>query len=63
MGEEWMTLQSFDHRDHTVMATDPQVISLGNIVGKDNPGGGADSGKDGQQDSPFQRLGLIDDHK
>jgi hypothetical protein len=33
VGEEWMALQSFDHRDYTVMATDPQVVSLGNIVG------------------------------
>jgi hypothetical protein len=33
MGKERMTLQSFDHRDYTVMATDPQVVSLGNIVG------------------------------
>jgi hypothetical protein len=63
MGKEWMALQSFDHRDNSVMATDPQVVSLGNIVGQNDPRGGSDSGKDGQQDSPLQRLGLIDDHK
>jgi hypothetical protein len=33
VGKEWMALQSFDHRDNSVMATDPQVVSLGNIVG------------------------------
>jgi hypothetical protein len=33
MGEEWMALQSFDYRDNSVMATDPKVVSLGDIVG------------------------------
>jgi hypothetical protein len=58
-----MALQSFDHRDYAVMATYPQVVSLGNIVGEDNPRCGSDSGKHRQQDSPFQGLGFIDDHK
>jgi hypothetical protein len=58
-----MALQSFDYRDNSVMATDPKVVSLGNIVGQNDSGGGSDSGKDGQQDSPFQRLGFIDNHK
>ena len=48
-----MALQSFDHRDHTVMATHPKVVSLGNIVGQNDAGGGSDSRQDGQQDSPF----------
>jgi hypothetical protein len=33
MGKERMALQSFNHRDNSVMATDPKVVSLGNIVG------------------------------
>ena len=36
VGEEWMALQSFNDSDYTIMATDPQVISLGNIVGHDD---------------------------
>jgi hypothetical protein len=63
MGEEWMALQGFNDRDNSVMATDPQVVALGNIVGQDDSGGGSDSGKDGQKNSPFQGLGLIDDDK
>jgi hypothetical protein len=63
MGKERMALQSFHDRDNSVMATDPQVVALGNIVGQDDSGGGSDSGKDGQQDSPFQGLGFVHDHK
>jgi hypothetical protein len=33
MGKERMALQSFNNRDNSVMATDPQVVALGNIVG------------------------------
>jgi hypothetical protein len=36
MGEEWMTLQGFNHSDHTIMATDPQIISLGDVMGQDD---------------------------
>jgi hypothetical protein len=63
MSEEWMALQSFNNGDDSVMSTNPQVVSLGNIVGQDDPRGGSDSGKDGQQDSPLQGLGFINDHK
>jgi hypothetical protein len=47
MGEEWMSLQSFDHGDDSVMAADPEVVSLGDVMGQDYPGGGSDSGQDG----------------
>jgi hypothetical protein len=33
VGKEWMALQSFDHGHYPVMAADPQIVSLGNIVG------------------------------
>jgi hypothetical protein len=43
-----MPLQSFNHRDHTIVATNPKVVSLGNIVGQDDPGCLADSRQDRQ---------------
>ena len=53
MGEEWMALQSFDHGDHTIVATDPKVVSLSDVMGQYDPGGGANSGKDCQQNPSF----------
>jgi hypothetical protein len=45
MGKEGMALQSFNHGDHSIMAADPKVVSLGNIVGQDDSGGGSNSGE------------------
>ncbi len=53
MGEERVALQSFDHGDNSIMATDPEVVSLGNIVGQDNSRGGSNSGEHRQQDATF----------
>jgi hypothetical protein len=53
VGKELMTLQGFNDGDHSIMATDPKVVSLGNIVGQDDSGRLADSRKDGQQNAPF----------
>jgi hypothetical protein len=51
MGKERMALKRFDHGDNAIMATNSQVISLGNIVGKDNPGTLSDSGEHGQKNA------------
>jgi hypothetical protein len=32
MGEEWMALKGFHHSNNAIMATNPQVISLGHIM-------------------------------
>ena len=53
VSEERMAFQRFDHCNNSVMAADPQVIALGNIVGQDNSGILADAGENGEQDSPF----------
>jgi hypothetical protein len=37
MGEERVALERFDHRYHAIVAPNPQVIALGNVVGQDNP--------------------------
>jgi hypothetical protein len=38
MGEEWVAFQSFDHGNDAIVATNSQVIALGNIVGQDYSG-------------------------
>jgi hypothetical protein len=53
MGKEGMALQSFNHGDHSIMAADPKVVSLGDVMGQDDAGCGSDSRKHGQQDSTF----------
>ena len=53
MGKERMTLQGFDHGDNSIMAADPEVVSLGNIMGQNDPRGGSNSGEHGQQDTTF----------
>jgi hypothetical protein len=40
-----MALQSFNHRDDSVMAADPKVVSLSDVMGQDDPGCGSNSGK------------------
>jgi hypothetical protein len=36
MGEERMSLQSFDYRHNSIMTTDPKVVSLGDVMGQDD---------------------------
>jgi hypothetical protein len=33
MSEERMPLETFDHRNHTVVSTDAKVVTLSNVVG------------------------------
>jgi hypothetical protein len=63
MSEEWMALQGFDDGHNSVMATDSQVVALGDVVGKDDSGALADSGENGQENSALEGLGFVDDHK
>jgi hypothetical protein len=53
MGKELMPLQGFNDCDHTIMAANPKVVSLGNIVGQDDPGCLSNSGQHRQQDASF----------
>jgi hypothetical protein len=36
MGKERVTLQGFNNGDHAIVATDSQVIALGDVVGQDH---------------------------
>jgi hypothetical protein len=46
-----MAFEGFYDCDHTIMATDPQVIALGHIVSQDHSRALADSGEDGEQNA------------
>jgi hypothetical protein len=34
VGKERVALERFHHRDHTIVATDAQVIALGHVMGE-----------------------------
>jgi hypothetical protein len=36
MGKERMTLQGFNNSHNSIMATDPEVVSLGDVMGQDD---------------------------
>jgi hypothetical protein len=55
-----VTFEFFNDGDNPIMAAHPQIIALGNIVGQDDPRTLADSREDGEQDSAFKGLRLID---
>ena len=63
MGKEWVALEGFDNSDHAIVATDSQVIALGNVMSEDNSRALADSGENGQENSALKGLGFIDDDK
>jgi hypothetical protein len=53
VSKEWMALERFDHGDDAIVATDPKVVSLGDIVGKDDSRALADARQDGEENSAF----------
>ena len=63
VGEQRMPLEGLDHGRDAVMAPDPQVVALGNVVGQHHPGVRAQPGQHGQQHVALQRLRLVDDHE
>jgi hypothetical protein len=63
MCEERVTFEGLYDRYDPIVAADSQVIALGDIVSQDDSRGLADSREDCQQDSPFEGLSFIDDHK
>jgi hypothetical protein len=48
MGKERVAFEGFDNGNDSIMATDPQVISLGDIVGQDHSRVLTDSREDSQ---------------
>ena len=45
VGKERVAFEGFDNGDHTIVAPDSQVISLGNVVGHNDARALANSGK------------------
>ena len=53
MGEERVSLERFHHGDDAIVATDPQVVALGDVVGEHDSRSLADSREHGEQNSAF----------
>ena len=54
MGKERVAFEFFHHCNNAIVASDSQVISLGDIVGENNARTLADARKDGEQNASFQ---------
>jgi glycerophosphoryl diester phosphodiesterase len=54
MGEKRVAFQSFDHSNDAIVATNSQVIALGNIVSQNNSRRLADSREHCQQNATFK---------
>jgi hypothetical protein len=63
MGEEGMSLQGFDDRCDSIVSTDAQVVTLGDVVSQNDARALANSRENSQENPSLQRLGLIHDHK
>jgi hypothetical protein len=63
VSEERVALERFDYGDDAIVATDPQVVALGDVVGQDNSRSLADSGEHREENAAFQRLGFVHDDK
>ena len=53
MGEEMVAFEGLNDGDYAIVASNAQVIALGNIVGQHNPRGLADAREDCQQHAAF----------
>jgi hypothetical protein len=63
MGEERVAFEGLNDRHYPIVASNAQVIALGNIVGQHDSRGLADSRENSEQHAAFQGLRLIDNHK
>ena len=61
VGKERMPLERLDDRGNTVVPADSKVVTLGHVMGEDDPGVLPDPRKNREQDVPLERLGLVDD--
>ena len=59
MGEEGMALQGFDDRCDSIVASNAQVIALGDVVGQNDARALANSRENSEQNTSLKRLRLI----
>jgi hypothetical protein len=60
--KERMALQGFNDSDYAIVASNPKVVTLGNIVGHDHARALSDARENCQKHASFQRLRFINDH-
>jgi hypothetical protein len=58
-----MAFERLNHCNHTIMTAHPQVIPLGDVMGKDYSRALADSREHGKQNTSLKGLGLINNYK
>ena len=63
VGEQRVTLERLDHRDDAVVATDPEVVALGDVVGEHHPAALAQPAERREQHRALEVLRLVDDHE
>ena len=61
MGEELVALELLDDRSDAVVATDSQVVALGDVVGECDARTRAEAREHSEQHVAFERLCLVDD--
>ena len=63
MTKERLSLQGLNHRSNTVVATNPEIVSLCDIVGEDYARLLADPGEHCQKHVSLQRLSLVNNYE
>jgi hypothetical protein len=53
VGEERVALERLDHGDDAIVATNPQVVALGDVVGENDSRSLTDSREHSEQNSAF----------
>ena len=63
VAEQRMAPQRVDHRRDAVVAADPQVVALRDVVGEHDAAALAEARQRGEQHRPLEVLRLVDDHE
>ena len=63
MAEQTVPFELLNYRSNTVMPTNPEIVTLRNIVRQNHSRPEANSAQHREQHVPLERLCLIDDHE
>ena len=63
MGEEFLAPECIDDRDHTVVATNMKVVSLGNVVREYHSAVLTEPRERSEEHTTFEVLRFVDDHE
>jgi hypothetical protein len=63
MAKDWVAAKRFDDRDDSVVATNVQVVALGNVMGENHAASLAEAAECGKQNWTLKVLSLVNDDK